>query len=117
MYVTEQILAEEAERLGVGAGELFAAQQNVEFVGRLLMPWIYTELFARSLILAGGGGSGGSGGGGGRGGRMEGVQAAAAGLPFLVAGGLNLIVGELVLPWAWSRLHSPPQWDTEKGRI
>ena len=112
--MTEQILAEEAERLGVGAGELFAAQQNVEFVGRLLMPWIYTELFARSLILAGGGGSGGRGG---RGGRMEGVHALAAGLPFLVAGGLNLIVGELVLPWAWSRLHSPPQWDTEQGRI
>ena len=36
----EKVIAAEAERVGAGQGEMYAAQQNVEFLARLLMPWL-----------------------------------------------------------------------------
>ena len=45
----EKVIATEAERVGAGQGEMYAAQQNVEFVARLVMPWVYGELFARAV--------------------------------------------------------------------
>ena len=32
------------EVVGCGTGELYAAQQNIEFLPKLFMPWIYAEV-------------------------------------------------------------------------
>lgn len=77
-----RFLAVEAQRVGSGQGEMVAAQQNCEFVLRLIMPWVYSELFVFGCTRS----------------------VAFPGLPFAVAAGLDLLVAELILPWACRQL-------------
>lgn len=117
----EKVIATEAERVGCGQGEMYAAQQNVEFVARAVMPWVYGELFARAvrnyartrqLSIAThrsdrcfarqvsykeAGGTG---------------LLAFVGLPFVLATVLDLCTAHIAVPLAWSCLGFDPTWRT-----
>jgi hypothetical protein len=91
----EKVIATEAERVGAGQGEMFAAQQNVEFVARLVMPWVYGELFARAVSFSESGGTG---------------PLAFVGLPFVLAAVLDLCTAQIAVPLAWNCLGFEPTW-------
>ena len=86
----DKVTAAEAERMGAGQGELFAAQESVEFAVRMVMPWVYSELFARTL------------------------HSRFVGLPFVVAASLDLGTAQLLIPWAWRRIGDP-KWEDRDG--
>ena len=92
----ERVIATESERVGAGQGEMFAAQQNVEFVARLVMPVVYGELFARTVSASEAGGTG---------------IMAFVGLPFLVAAVLDMVTAQVGVPYAWNRLGFEPTWE------
>merc|ERR1711969_72891 len=91
----DKVIATESERIGAGQGEMFAAQQNVEFVARLVMPWVYGELFARAVSASEAGARG---------------LCASPGLPFALAAALDMCTAQLAVPWAWGRLGFEPTW-------
>ena len=47
--ILDKVVADEAKQVEAGQGELFMAQQSLEFVAKLIFPWVFGELFARSL--------------------------------------------------------------------
>jgi hypothetical protein len=49
-YTTlDKVTAIEASNVGAGFGELAGAQANLLFCVKLVMPWVYGEIFARSI--------------------------------------------------------------------
>jgi len=77
--VLDRALDAEARLQGVSQGRLAAAEENLTFVFRLLMPSVFSELYVRTLEWL-------------------------PGANFLASAACQLVNSEIVAPWAWRQL-------------
>jgi len=84
----DKVVAGEAEQVDVGQGELFMAQQSLEFVTKLTLPWVYSELFTR-------------------------YHDSFPGLPFVLAAAFDLFIAQGIVPSVWRNLTVEPVWDKQ----
>ena len=91
----------EAERIGVGNGALAAAQSTISLVSDLVMPIVFTRLYAACMRGTTGGGAAASAGG-----KSPAPPRVDCRVLFYGVAVAHALVGELVVPWAYGRGES-----------